>query len=284
MFHALRDALAAFRRTPLLTGLSAAMIGFSLFLVGLFGILAHNVHQALRQIQQRVEIVAYLRDDASLLEVEAAQQQIRAIAQVREVRYVSRDQALQQAQTNLPEFRDVLGGLEINPLPASLEVALHPGQREAVIRGVADRLGAYPFVEDVRYGSDYLDDIFMLRRVAAATTLVLGNAFALAAAFIIGAAVRIAIYARRDEIAIMQLVGATRGFVRRPFIAEGFLTGLAGGALALLLTYGAFTFLSDVLMRLEWLPRPWIASGIAAGCLLGAIAAAIAVRRYLRDV
>ncbi|MBW3553149.1 MAG: permease-like cell division protein FtsX, partial [Gemmatimonadetes bacterium] len=94
MPYALREALAAFRRTPVLTGLSAAMIALSLFVVGLFGVAAHNIRLVLDQVESRVEVVAYLRDDASDASVEALRAEVLALEPVREVIYVSRRQAL----------------------------------------------------------------------------------------------------------------------------------------------------------------------------------------------
>jgi cell division transport system permease protein len=285
MPYALREAFAAFRRTPLLTGLSAAMIALSLFLLGLFGIIAHNIRQVLQRVEMRVEVVAYLHDTAAPLDVRAAQQQILTFSEVRDVRYISREQALMKAQAELPEFRTVFGALDGNPLPASLEIALEPGQTgPEAVKAVADRVAGYPFVEDVGYGSEWLDKVFLLRRVAAAGTLVLGGALAIVAALIIGAAVRMAIYARRDEITIMRLVGATNAFVQRPFLFEGLLTGIAGAALALGLTWGAYRLISGALFQLEWLPETWAVAGVIGGCVLGVVASAIAVRRYLREI
>lgn len=283
--YALREAFSGFRRAPLLTGLSAAMIGLSLFLVGLFGIAAYNIKRVLERVEQRVEIVAYLRDDAAPASVTAAQREIEAFPEVREVLYISREQALRQAQAELPEFRTIFAGIESNPLPASLAIALHPNQEgPQAVATVATRVAAFPFVEDVRYGSDWLDKVYLLRRVAAAATLILGGAFAIVAALIIGAAVRMAIYARRDEISIMRLVGATDGFIRRPFVLEGLITGLLGGVGALALTYIVFDLLSGSLFDLEWLPEPWIAIGVASGALLGIFSSFVAVRRHLGEV
>jgi cell division transport system permease protein len=283
--YALREAFSGFRRAPLLTGLSAAMIGLSLFLVGLFGIAAYNIKRVLERVEQRVEIVAYLRDDAAPASVTAAQREIEAFPEVREVLYISREQALRQAQAELPEFRTIFAGIESNPLPASLAIALHPNQEgPQAVATVATRVAAFPFVEDVRYGSDWLDKVYLLRRVAAAATLILGGAFAIVAALIIGAAVRMAIYARRDEISIMRLVGATDGFIRRPFVLEGLITGLLGGVGALALTYIVFDLLSGSLFDLEWLPDPWIAIGVASGALLGIFSSFVAVRRHLGEV
>ncbi|HSG81781.1 MAG TPA: FtsX-like permease family protein, partial [Gemmatimonadota bacterium] len=112
---------------------------------------------------------------------------------------------------------------------------------------------------------------------------ILGIAFAIVAILIIGTTVRMAVLARREEIIIMRLVGATDGFIRRPFLLEGFLTGLAGGLLALLLTYGAFLTVNGSLIDLEWLPSLWTSAGVLAGGLLGLAASISALRRHLRS-
>jgi cell division transport system permease protein len=176
-------------------------------------------------------------------------------------------------------------GLQGNPLPASIEVELHPGFRdpESVAR-VAGVTSLYPFIEDVVYGQDWVDRLFLLRRVGAVTTTILGIAFGAVAALIIATAVRIAIFARREEIQIMRLVGATNGFIRRPFLLEGFITGLVGGSLALLLTYSAHMAGSRMIFPLEWIPTQWVVLGVLAGGTFGIAASAFAIRRYLREV
>ena len=285
MPYALKEALNAFRRTPMLAGLSAVMIGLSLLVVGLFGLVTYNIQRGLDLVESRVEVVAYLRDNADYNAVRVAQQDIAKMPEVRETRYISRAQALEIARQELPEFRAIFAGLETNPLPASLEIALHPGQRgPEVVKNVADRVAAYTFVEQVSYGQDWLGTVYLLRRVAGVATLVLGGAFAIVAALIIGAAVRMAIFARRDEILIMRLVGATDAFVRRPFLIEGLITGLIGAVLALLATYAIYQALSPSLFKMEWLPDEWLAGIVGGGALLGGLASAISVRRHLREI
>ncbi|MGH7505381.1 MAG: FtsX-like permease family protein, partial [Longimicrobiales bacterium] len=110
------------------------------------------------------------------------------------------------------------------------------------------------------------------------------SAFAAVAALIIASAIRLAIFARRDEIAVMRLVGATDAFVRRPFVLEGMFTGLLGGALAIGLTYVAYYVLSTSVFELEWLPPHWLVFGLIAGLLFGVAASALAVRHHLREV
>ena len=211
MPYALREALAAFRRAPGLTGLSAAMIGLSLFIVGLFGIVAFNLRRTMERVESRVEVVAFLRDDASPNAVELARRDIAAFPEVLSAYYISRDEALELARRDLVEFRAVFDELDSNPLPASIEVHLKPGTGDpASVKAVAQRIGSYPFVEDVRYGSEWLDKVYLLRRVAGAATLLLGGAFAIVAALIIGAAIRLAVFARLGEVELddLQLVCA----------------------------------------------------------------------------
>lgn len=283
MPYAVREALAAFRRSPLLTLLSVVAVAFSLFVVGLFGLTTYNIRRAIERIEERVEIVAYLRDDATDDQLRVLQEEVRTFPEVMEVRYVSKTEALATAQREMEEFRDVASDLEVNPLPASLELRMKPDARtSAPVERVAKQLRAYPFVEDVRFGRDWLDKIESLRRVVGGGAAIIGAAFAAVAAIIIATAVRIAVFARRDEISIMRLVGATDGFVRRPFLLEGIATGVLGGALAVALTYTAFRVIDALLLRIEWLPFHWVVAGVVAGTVFGFLSSAVAVRRHLR--
>jgi len=285
MPYALREALAAFRRTPLLALLSIVAVSLSLFVVGLFALTAFNVREAIEGIESRVEVVAYLRDEATPAEVQQATVEIQSLPQVREVRYVSKDEALTTAVQELSEFRDVFTDLEVNPLPASLEVSLHSGQRDQrPVELVAQRLDAHPFVEEVTFGSDWVGKIISLRRIAAGATAIIGGAFAAVAGIIIATAVRIAVFARRDEIQIMRLVGATSGFIQRPFLIEGLISGLIGGVLAAALTYAAFEGVSATLIQVTWLPAEWALAGVAVGGIYGLLSSAVAVRRHLRSI
>ena len=149
---------------------------------------------------------------------------------------------------------------------------------------VARRLAAHPFVEDVSFGGDWVGKIISLRRIAAGATAIIGGAFAAVAGIIIATAVRIAVFARRDEIQIMRLVGATSGFIQRPFIIEGLISGLVGGVLAAVLTFLAFEAVSATLIQVTWLPAEWAVVGVLAGGVYGLLSSAVAVRRHLRTI
>ena len=283
--YAIRDALRAFQRAPVLTGLASAMVGFALFVVGLFALATYNLQLALSVIEDRVEIAVYLRDNARQSEIDLAQSELGDIPEVRTVRFISKRQALARAREELPEFSQLFRDLEVNPLPQSLEVELLPGERS---RNVVEKISAaamgYPVVEDARYGREWVDRLFALRRIGAATTVAMGSAFALVAVLIIGTALRIAIFARREEIYVMRLVGATSGFIRRPFLIEGAIAGLLGGGLAWLMTWATYRGVYAFLFEVAWIPPVWILAGLASGAVFGAFASTLAIGRHLREV
>jgi cell division transport system permease protein len=285
MPYALREALAAFRRTPLLTALSVIAIAFALFVIGLFGLTAFNIRRAIEKVEEKVEIVAYLTDETTEAQLATSRAEISALPAVAQLRHVTKTEALATAMAEMQEFKDVFSDLENNPLPASFEVSMKPGSRSpAEVERVAKRIQAYPFVEDVRYGRDWLNTIFMLRRIAGGVAMVIGGAFALVAAIVIATAVRITVFARREEIGIMRLVGATDGFVQRPFLIEGLASGLMGGILAAGLTYVTYKLLGSTMFAVEWLPSEWIVLTVLAGTAFGLISSLIAVRRHLQAV
>lgn len=283
--RSVRGAVAGIRRAPLLSGLSIAAIGVSLFIVGLFGVAGFNVDLTLSGVESRVEIVAYLHDsvDEELVGVMGAE--VEGYPEVEAVTYVSKVEALFRASSELTEFSDVFSDLDVNPLPASLVIQLRDGSRTPTdAERVALRLSAYEFVEEVRYGREWVDRLYRVRRIVGGGALLLGAAFAVGAVLLIGIAVRMAILARRREIAIMKTIGATESYIRRPFLAEGLFTGLLGGLVALLLTWGAYRIVDGALLPLEWVPAWWVGTGLVVATLLGMLAAARAVRIELKKI
>jgi cell division transport system permease protein len=283
MRRTVRDASAAFGRAPLLSALSVTTIAFSLFAFGLFGLVALNIRAALQQVEERVEIRAFVADGTDAQALAAAAGDIEAFPEVQSVTIVSKDQALARARRELSEFSDVF---EAGVLPASIDVKLKPGFRDpATVARVSARLTSYPFVDDVRYGEDWLVQLYRLRNIAGVAGLALGLAFAAVAVIIIGATIRMAVLARAEEISIMRLVGATDGFIRRPFLLEGFAKGVAGGLLALLLTWAGMHVIDRYLNFHTIFFSPSLAAlGVAAGACIGVLGSAVAVGRHLRAV
>ncbi len=219
-------------------------IAFALFVTGLFGLVALNLRSALRQVAERVQVVAFVKRETPSTQISAAMSDIAVFPEVLDVQYVSEAQALQRAQKELTEFQEVYKDLEVNPLPPSIELTLKPAFRDATHAAVvADRLHGFDFVDEVKFGQDWVKRLDSLRDIAGLIGLAIGVAFALVSIVIIGVTIRITVLQRAREIHIMRLVGATDWFIRGPFLLEGAIKGFLGGVLAVLLcaaVFGAF--------------------------------------------
>jgi cell division transport system permease protein len=195
---------------------------------------------------------------------------------------VTQAQALARAQRELGDFRDVFEGAT---LPASIDVRIKPGFRDpATVKRVATRVQAFAFVDDIRYGEEWIQKLYRLRNIASIAGLVLGLAFAAVSVIIIGATIRMAVLARAKEISIMRLVGATDSYIRRPFLVEGFAKGVLGGLLALLLTWVARLLIDRYIIETLFFDRRLAALGLLFGAMIGLVGSAVSVGRHLRAV
>ncbi|HWL39939.1 MAG TPA: permease-like cell division protein FtsX [Gemmatimonadaceae bacterium] len=279
---AAREAMTASRRAPLLSVLSVITIAFSLFAFGLFGLAAINIRSALEQVEERVEVRGFISHATDIESVAAAMKDIGEFPEVARVDYVSEERALERARKEMGEFADVF---ESGVLPASVEVHLRSGQRSPDnVRSVADRMRTYPFIDDVRYGEEWVEKLHRLRNIATVAGIALGLAFAAVAVIIIGATIRMAVLARAEEISIMRLVGATDMFIRLPFLLDGLVKGAIGGILAVLFTWVAHRTVNEYFLRTVFFDRELIFLGIIGGATIGVMGSLVSVGRHLRRI
>jgi len=277
-----REALTASRRAPLLSALGIVTIAFSLFAFGLFGLVAINIRQALDQVEERVEVRAFLTDSTDIESVAAAMKDISGFPEVLRVEYVSEEKALERARKEMGEFADVF---ESGVLPASIEVHLRPGMRDpASVKAVADRMKTYQFIDDVRYGEEWVEKLYRLRTIATVAGIALGVAFAAVAIIIIGATIRMTVLARAKEISIMRLVGATDMFIRLPFLIDGLVKGVLGGLLALVFVWVANRVVNEYFIQTIFFDRQLIFLGVVGGAVMGVLGSLFSVGRHLRRI
>lgn len=276
------EAMHAFRRAPLLSVLGIVTIAFSLFAVGLFGLVAVNIKDTLASVEDRVEIRAFIAEGTPAEATGAAIGDIGSFPEVARVGYVSQEDALKRARAELGEFRDVF---DAGFLPASIEVRLKPGFRSPErVKAVAARISTYQFIDDVRYGQEWVEKLARIRNIAGIAGIALGLAFAAVAVIIIGTTIRMAVLARSREISIMRLVGATDGFIRRPFLIEGFVKGILGGCAALLLTWLASVLIDRYIVKANFFSMEMAVAGILAGAVIGLLGSGVSVGRHLRRI
>ena len=285
-----RRALDALRRGPFVTLVAIGTIFLAVFVTGIFAATLSAAERLLAAWGGEVEISVYLRPGADLA---AARQAAAAVAPGRALETVTSAQALERLRASLGDQASVLEGVGDSVLPPSVEVRA-PGITLAEARALASRLESIPGAAEVDYGNAWLERLELFLRRARMVGLLLFGLLCGATAILVANTLRLAVYARRDEIQIMKLVGATDGFVGLPFLIEGLIQGMVGAGLAvgaLLLSQAALlprlrgaVALAAHISRPDLLPTPLLLALVAGGAGLGFLASALSVVRFLRRI
>lgn len=240
---AFANALRGVRQASTTAGLSVLTIAVVLVLVGSAALLVENMAGLLDEFGAELQLTAYLEEGLPEAELALLAERVAAAPGVERVEVVTKAEALARFE-RLAGGAELLAGLEQNPLPASLEIRLLPEARTAeglgVLRGSLDGL---PGIEELAHGQDWIEGYARAVSLVSGAAVGIGLVLGLAALLIVANTIRLAFYARRDELDILALVGASRTFVRVPFLLEGSFQGLLGGALALLVVFGAYELL-----------------------------------------
>jgi cell division transport system permease protein len=236
-----RTAARGLVGTPVTSAIAVATIGVCLVLVGAFSLLAWNMEELLRGVGDELRVTAFLDDGLAPDRQQELAATARSVEGVAEVRVVTKQEALERFRAGVGQGGAFLEGLEENPLPASLEIALEPASRSADgMRRVVGSLAGLPGIEDLVSGQEWVEGYLRAIALVRGIGIGLGAILALAALLIVANTIRLAVLARRDELEILSLVGASRAFVATPFLLEGAAQGATGGLVALALLGALF--------------------------------------------
>ena len=287
LWFALRSALAHCRRNKLMSTFSITTTTVMLLMLGSFLVVIASLNVTLKALETKIDVVAYIKDNADPAQVANLQASLKRNADVASVAYISKDEALARMKQTLGDKAQLLAQVQGNPLPASLEVQLKFATSAPAL---ADLLAREPAVENVDYKRDVVQRLLAITNFLRVAGLVIVTGLGVITLFIIINTTRIAMYARRQEIEIMKLVGATDWFVRWPFIFEGMFLGLLGSVLTIaLIAAGYEPMLQRVSALLTFLPLAFDPDFLpkllgllcASGLLIGGLGSYISVRRFL---
>jgi len=241
-----QNALRGLQSSPLPSAIAVVTIAIALVLVGSFALVVGNMESLLERFSEELHVVVYLEDGLSARDQLALRESASLIEGVGSVRLVTPEQALERFRVTMGGS-ELLEGLDGNPLPASLELELVEDARTSQgISIVSSALTGLSGVAELAHGQDWIEGYARAAAAARSAGTLLGAVLMGAALLIIANTIRLAVYAREDEIEILSLVGAGRIFVRTPFLLEGCLQGAVGGLIALGVLFLAFRM---------WLPQ-----------------------------
>jgi len=284
--YAVREGFSGFKRAKLSMIAAIVTVSISLLLLSFFAILFFNANSVVESLRNKVEMEAFLEDGLTAPETDGLLGKISSVDGVSSVRYVSKEEA---ASIFKEEFGEDIGKvLDFNPLPASVKIFLKDGyktsQKAEIIYNAVKGING---VEDAIYRKTLLEMLDQRAKTFLWVALGIGIFITISSIFLVANTIRLAIYAKRKIIQTMKLIGATRGFIRTPFILEGLLQGLIGGMAASGIIYLIFNYLETwISFQLSDFVKvdPWSYSIIVAGgCVLGLVGSIISIRRFIGE-
>ncbi len=280
------------RQNVFLNVVTVSTIALAFLLVSLFLLVFVNLERVADTWSERVQISVYFERELSPSEVDVVGRKIKAIPGVARVGYVSRNDALQRFSARLKGQESFLEGVAADILPASFDVALKRSSRDSeALELVVSRLKQIPAVDDIQYGEEWVQrftDFMFLMKFAG---LLLTGFIVIAVVFIVANTIKLTIYSRKDELELMGLVGATRMFIKGPFLIEGVFQGVVGAGLALAVLSGVyFAFLknadilfsfSSVKASMLFLSPSHMLLILASGAVLGFLGSLASLKRFV---
>ncbi|WP_282927518.1 permease-like cell division protein FtsX [Megamonas funiformis] len=285
----IKEVYTSFKRNIWMTLASIFTVVLSLFILGFFSIVILNLNKMADTLESQVQISVYLKDDLSQEEIDETKETLSKIEGLQDIKFTTREEAMENFKERLGDQQFLLDALDdTNPLPDSFSLTVTSPQQ---VKTIADTVVALNSVESASYSQDIINHLFnlthLIRLIGVALIILLTGA----AIFIISNTIRLTVFARRKEIAIMKYVGATDWFIRWPFLLEGICLGFIGGGLATIFLYIVYNQVTqEIYEAMAFFPlipqHPFIdyisLAILVAGIIIGALGSTISLKRFLK--
>lgn len=285
----IKEVYTSFKRNIWMTLASIFTVVLSLFILGFFSIVILNLNKMADTLESQVQISVYLKDDLSQEKIDETKETLSKIEGLQDIKFTNREEAMENFKERLGDQQFLLDALDdTNPLPDSFSLTVTSPQQ---VKTIADTASALDSVESASYSQDIINHLFnlthLIRLIGVALIILLTGA----AIFIISNTIRLTVFARRKEIAIMKYVGATDWFIRWPFLLEGICLGFIGGGLATIFLYIVYNQVTqEIYEAMAFFPlipqHPFIdyisLAILVAGIIIGALGSTISLKRFLK--
>lgn len=285
----IREVFISLRRNNWMSVASIGTVAVSLFIFGMFLMMVMNMNKLAENMESQVQINVYLLDKVDREQARDIEKDLKAIEGVESVGFVTKDEAMERFKDRLGDQKTLLDALdETNPLPDSFEVTV---TNPDLVKTAAEKMEKLDGVECAKYGQDVMEHLFEITRLLRIFGFTLMLVLAFATLFIISNTIRLTVFARRKEIAIMKYVGATDWFIRWPFVMEGMVLGLFGSIIAAMVLRTAYTAMAekvyDTLAFFPLIPeQPFLTYitivVVISGMVVGAIGSAVSIKKFLK--
>lgn len=285
----IREVFISLRRNNWMSVASIGTVAVSLFIFGMFLMMVMNMNKLAENMESQVQINVYLLDKVDREQARDIEKDLKEIEGVESIGFVTKDEAMERFKDRLGDQKTLLDALdETNPLPDSFEVTV---TNPNLVKTAAEKMEKIDGVECAKYGQDVMEHLFEITRLLRIFGFTLMLVLAFATLFIISNTIRLTVFARRKEIAIMKYVGATDWFIRWPFVMEGMVLGLFGSIIAAMVLRTAYTAMAekvyDTLAFFPLIPeQPFLTYitivVVISGMVVGAIGSAVSIKKFLK--
>ena len=285
----IREVFISLRRNNWMSVASIGTVAVSLFIFGMFLMMVMNMNKLAENMESQVQINVYLLDKVDREQARDIEKDLKEIEGVESVGFVTKDEAMERFKDRLGDQKTLLDALdETNPLPDSFEVTV---TNPDLVKTAAEKMEKLDGVECAKYGQDVMEHLFEITRLLRIFGFTLMLVLAFATLIIISNTIRLTVFARRKEIAIMKYVGATDWFIRWPFVMEGMVLGLFGSITAAMVLRTAYTAMAekvyDTLAFFPLIPeQPFLTYitivVVISGMVVGAIGSAVSIKKFLK--
>ncbi len=266
-------------------------IALSVFIVSAFAFFFTNATELLDAWRKGIRIITYLNDDVTDSQRSDLITEIRKLSGVADIKFISKDDAFFDLKQKIGQQSSLLDGLDKNPLPDAIEIRLEDSYRKLEgVQKIARRIENFSHVNDVEYAQKWLYRFNGIYNLFKVTGLVLAGIFFIATLLIIANTIRLIMYARREELEIIRIVGADEGFIKYPLFLEAVIQGFSGAFIGLALLYLAFRFTipnlkSDVLfsfIEIRFIPFEFLVAIVIGSMMIGWVGCYFSIRKFLK--
>ncbi|MGE3063783.1 MAG: cell division protein FtsX [bacterium] len=285
MIYILQEAVKGFFKNKSMSFITIGIITISIFIFGLFIAGTANMLNVIKMAEDRIEMIVYLNDNLKEADIKLLNEQISTILGVQQTEFVSKDQALEDFKREMSENSPLLSAFESNPLPASIKVTVSMAYKTPeYLKDISEKIKLFSGVEDIDYGSEWIDDLDRIIKVLFFIDIILGIIITLSSVFVVFNTIRLTVYARREQIDIMDLVGATETYIELPYIIEGVVHGLLGSVISTAILYSLFSFISTKIPNVIFLNSSLIFFLVFFGMILGFTGSFMSVKQCMNEL
>ncbi|HAV93141.1 TPA: hypothetical protein DCW38_08195 [candidate division WOR-3 bacterium] len=285
MIYIIQEALKGFFKNKSMNLITVGIITISIFIFGLFIAGTANLLNVIKLAEDRIEMIVYLNDNLDENGIKLLDEQISTILGVQNTEFVSKEQALENFKKDMSENSPLLSAFESNPLPASIKVTVSMAYKTPeYLKEISNKINLFGGVEDIDYGSEWIDDLDRLIKILFFIDIILGIIITLSSVFVVFNTIRLTVYARKEQIDIMDLVGATETYIELPYIIEGVVHGLFGSVISTLILYSLFSFIQTRIPNVIFLNSSLVFFLILFGMILGFTGSFMSVKQCMNEI